>query len=290
MFSGSIVAIITPMHTDGTVDYAALERLVEFHVNNKTDGIVAVGTTGESATLDFDEHREVVRKIISFANGRVPVIAGTGGNSTLEAIQLTNWAAEDGAQGALIVVPYYNKPPQEGLYQHFKLIAETVDIPQILYNVPGRCSCDLLPETIERLCEYKNIVAIKEASTFARVQELINKVGDKINILTGEDGIAAECVLAGAKGVISVTANIAPAQVHDMIAAALKGDRETAMRINAELEDLHKCLFLESNPIPVKWATAQMNFAQSGIRLPLVPLSTKHQPTLLAAMKKAGVL
>lgn len=290
MFSGSIVAIITPMHTDGTVDYAALERLVEFHVNNKTDGIVAVGTTGESATLDFDEHREVVRKVISFAKGRVPVIAGTGGNSTLEAIQLTNWAAEDGAQGALIVVPYYNKPPQEGLYQHFKLIAETVDIPQILYNVPGRCSCDLLPETIERLCEYKNIVAIKEASTLARVQELIKRVGDKINVLTGEDGIAAECVLQGAKGVISVTANIAPAQVHDMVAAALKGDREAAMRINDELADLHKCLFLESNPIPAKWAATQMNLAQSGIRLPLVPFSKTHQPALLAAMKKAGVL
>ncbi|GBU10142.1 dihydrodipicolinate synthase [Gammaproteobacteria bacterium] len=290
MFSGSIVAIITPMSADGGVDYQALEKLVEFHVVNKTDAIVAVGTTGESSTLDFKEHREVVRQTIAFAKGRLPVIAGTGSNSTLEAIKLTNWAAEDGAQGALIVVPYYNKPPQEGLYQHYKLIAESVDLPQILYNVPSRCACDLLPETVERLCEFDNIVAIKEASTLERVQDLVARVGTKISVLTGEDAIAAECVLQGARGVISVTANVAPKQMHTMIHAALKGDRTTAMAINESIASLHKALFLEANPIPVKWALAQMQMAQLGIRLPLVPLSDSYHAQVRLALENAGIL
>lgn len=290
MFSGSIVAIATPMFPDGRIDYDSLEKLVEFHVENKTDAIVAVGTTGESATIDFAEHREVVKRMVGFANGRLPIIAGTGGNSTAEAIKLTQWAAEDGAQASLLVTPYYNKPPQEGLYQHYRLIAETVDIPQILYNVPGRCACDLLPETIERLTEFDNIVAIKEASTFERVEELARKVGDKIAILTGEDGIAAECVLAGAKGVISVTANVAPLQMHNMIHAALEGDRERALAINEELAELHHALFLQSNPIPVKWALERLGKMGAGIRLPLVPLDKQYHLTMEEALRKAKLL
>ncbi len=290
MFSGSIVAIATPMFPDGRIDYDSLEKLVEFHVENKTDAIVAVGTTGESATIDFAEHREVVKRMVGFANGRLPIIAGTGGNSTAEAIKLTQWAAEDGAQASLLVTPYYNKPPQEGLYQHYRLIAETVDIPQILYNVPGRCACDLLPETIERLTEFDNIVAIKEASTFERVEELVRKVGDKIAILTGEDGIAAECVLAGAKGVISVTANVAPLQMHNMIHAALEGDRERALAINEELAELHHALFLQSNPIPVKWALERLGKMGAGIRLPLVPLDKQYHLTMEEALRKAKLL
>lgn len=290
MFSGSIVAIVTPMFPDGRIDYDTLEKLVEFHVESKTDAIVAVGTTGESATIDFAEHREVIKRMVGFAKGRLPIIAGTGGNSTEEAIKLTHWAAEDGAQACLLVTPYYNKPPQEGLYQHYRLIAETVDIPQILYNVPGRCACDLLPETVERLAELDNIVGIKEASTLERVEQLVRRVGDKIAILTGEDGIAAECVLAGAKGVISVTANVAPLQVHKMIQAALDGDRDKALALNEELAALHHALFLESNPIPVKWALERLGKIGPGIRLPLVPFDKQYHRTMEDALAKASLL
>ncbi len=289
MFGGSIVAIVTPMFPDGRVDYDAFEKLVEFHIENKTDAIVAVGTTGESATLNFDEHREIIKRVVGYVNGRVPVIAGTGGNSTEEAVRLTHWAAEDGADACLLVAPYYNKPPQEGLYQHFKLIAETVDIPQILYNVPGRTASDIQVETVARLAEFKNIVAIKEASTFERVEQLVRRVGDQIDVLTGEDGIAAKCVLAGAKGVISVTANIAPLQMHEMIAAACAGDEVTAYAINDKLKELHHVLFLEANPIPVKWVLQEMKKIHAGIRLPLVPLDKQYHLTVREAMKNAGI-
>ncbi len=289
MFGGSIVAIVTPMFPDGRIDYDTFEKLVEFHIENKTDAIVAVGTTGESATVNFEEHREVVKRVVQYVKGRVPVIAGTGGNSTEEAVRLTHWAAEDGADACLLVAPYYNKPPQEGLYQHFKLIAETVDIPQILYNVPGRTASDIQVDTVARLAELKNIVAIKEASTFERVEQLIRRVGDQIDVLTGEDGIAAKCVLAGAKGVISVTANVVPLQMHEMIAAALAGDEAKAYAINEKIKELHHVLFLETNPIPVKWVLQEMKKIHAGIRLPLVPLDQQYHLTVREAMKNAGI-
>ncbi len=290
MFGGSIVAIATPMFPDGRIDFDSFEKLVEFHIENKTDAIVAVGTTGESATINFDEHRDVVKRVVQYVRGRVPVIAGTGGNSTEEAIRLTHWAAEDGADACLLVAPYYNKPPQEGLYQHFKLIAETVDIPQILYNVPGRTASDIQVDTVEKLANIKNIVAIKEASNFERVEQLVRRVGDKIDVLTGEDGIAAQCILAGAKGVISVTANIVPLQMHEMVEAALKGDEARAYEINEQIKELHHILFLETNPIPVKWALQQMGKINTGIRLPLVPLDHQYHLTVQAAMKKVGLI
>ncbi len=290
MFSGCYVAIVTPMLSDGSIDYVAFERLMEFQINQKSSGIVVAGTTGESATLDFDEHRALIKKAVELAKGRVPIIAGTGANSTLEALRLTNWAAEAGAQACLLVAPYYNKPSQEGLYQHYKLIAQAVDIPQILYNVPGRCGCDILPATVERLCELSNIVAIKEASTLARVEELVAKVGNRIDILTGEDGSCAEAVLRGAKGVVSVTANVAPLMMHDMIVAALKDDKTTALQINEKLADLHEVLFLEGNPVPVKYALSTMNMIDKGLRLPLVGLSEKFHADVSAALKKAGLI
>lgn len=291
MFTGSIVAIVTPMYPDGRVDYGALEKLVEFHVINKTDAIVAVGTTGESATLDYEEHRQVIRKVVEFADGRVPVIAGTGSNSTLEALKLTHWAAEDGAQACLLVAPYYNKPTQEGLYQHYKLIAESVDIPQILYNVPGRTGVDLLPETVARLTNIDNIIGIKEASTLERIDELLDKVSsDKFSVWSGEDGLACEAILRGANGVISVSANIAPLQMHKMTQAAMAGDREKAEAFDAELKELHRLLFIEANPIPAKWLLKEMDKIQGGIRLPLISLDKQYHLTmqdLIAKLPKA---
>ncbi|HVF17474.1 MAG TPA: 4-hydroxy-tetrahydrodipicolinate synthase, partial [Steroidobacteraceae bacterium] len=227
MFSGSIVAIVTPMQADGAVDFAALERLIEFHIDNRTDGIVAVGTTGESATLSVEEHIEVVKRVVTTVRKRVPVLAGTGANSTTEAIELTTLAKQAGADAALLVTPYYNKPTQEGLYRHYKLIAETVAIPQVLYNVPGRTACDMKPETVARLAQISNIVGLKEATgSLERNRELIGLVGNKITLLSGDDDIAVESTLAGFKGVISVTANVAPRKMHDAIAAALAGKTE----------------------------------------------------------------
>lgn len=280
MFTGSIVAIVTPMYPDGRVDYGALEKLVEFHVVNKTDAIVAVGTTGESATLDYEEHRQVIRKVVEFADGRLPVIAGTGSNSTLEALKLTHWAAEDGAQACLLVTPYYNKPTQEGLYQHYKLIAESVDIPQILYNVPGRTGVDLLPETVERLSKIDNIIGIKEASTLERMDVLLDKLDEGFSVWTGEDGLACEAILRGAKGVISVSANVAPLQMHKMTQAAMAGDREKAESLNGEISELHRLLFIEANPIPAKWILKEMGKIQGGIRLPLMSLDKQYHLTM----------
>ncbi len=291
MFRGSLVAMITPMQQDGGVDSDALERLVDFHIGQGTDGIVAVGTTGESATLDMDEHCEVIRQVVTMAAGRVPVIAGTGANSTTEAISLTRCAKEAGADACLLVTPYYNKPTQEGLYLHHKAVAEAVDIPQILYNVPGRTACDMLPETVARLARIPNIVGIKEATgELDRVPLLRELCGDDFDIISGDDMTSRELVLAGGQGTISVTANVAPAAVHEMMAAALAGDAERAAEIDQRLVPLHRDLFLESNPIPVKWAVHAMGLMPDGIRLPLTWLSEQHQATLRNSMVEAGIL
>lgn len=289
MFRGSMVALVTPMQADGALDFEALARLVEFHIENGTDAIIAVGTTGESATLDFEEHITVIRRVVEQVRGRIPVIAGTGANATTEALHLTQRAMEVGADACLLVTPYYNKPTQEGLYRHYKLIASSVAIPQILYNVPGRTACDMKPETVERLADIPNIIGIKEASTLERIQELVRRCGDRMDIYSGDDGIAAEAILSGAKGVISVTANVAPRTLHEMCVAALAGDRAQAEACNGRLAELHKALFLESNPIPVKWAVQQLGLIPSGIRLPLTPLAEPFQPAVRAAMQQAGV-
>jgi 4-hydroxy-tetrahydrodipicolinate synthase len=290
MFHGSMVALVTPMAANGALDLDAFARLVVFHLENGTDAIVAVGTTGESATLDFDEHCAVIRHVVNVVQGRVPVIAGTGANSTSEAIHLTRCAMEAGADACLLVTPYYNKPTQEGLYQHFKMIADTVPLPQILYNVPGRTACDIQPETVERLADVPNIVGIKEASTLERIKELVTRCGNRMDIFSGDDHIGAEAILSGAKGIISVTANVAPRAVHDLCAAALAGNRAETERINATLKALHEALFLESNPIPVKWAVSQLGLIPEGIRLPLTPLSGQFRSTIRQAMQQAGVL
>ena len=291
MFRGIMVALITPMTATGQVDEAALEALVAFHLENGTDAIVAVGTTGESATLSYQEHRHVMKRVVELVAGKIPVIAGTGSNSTAEAIEMTEIAMQDGADACLLVTPYYNKPTQEGLYRHYKMIAEQVAIPQILYNVPGRTACDLLPETVERLAGLSNIVGIKEATgNLERAKEIMQRCGDRIDVYSGDDATALELILLGGKGNISVTANVTPSTMHQACAAALAGDRETAMRLNSTMEDLHKVLFLEPNPIPVKWALAKMGYGDvNGIRLPLVPLSESVQPQVLAAMRKAGI-
>ena len=253
MFTGSMVAIATPMNNDGTVDFEALDKLVDFHLENKTDVIIPAGTTGESATLDHDEHCEVIKRVVDHVNGRVPVIGGTGANSTWEAISLTKCAAEAGVDACLLVTPYYNKPTQEGLYQHYKKVAEEVNIPQILYNVPGRTACDMLPETVARLSEIKNIIGVKEASgDLSRGVKIKELCGPDFMVVSGEDNQAMESILAGGHGVISVTANVAPRLMHDMCEAALAGDREKAEQLNAKIEDLHRDLFIESNPIPNK--------------------------------------
>lgn len=294
MLRGSMVAVATPMikgcAAETPVDIPALERLVEFHIINGTDAIVAVGTTGESATLGEEEHIDVVRMIIERVDRRVPVIAGTGANSTSEAIRLTQGALDVGADAALLVTPYYNKPTQEGLYQHYKTIAETVDLPIILYNVPGRTACDLLPETAGRLSHIENIIGIKEATAeLDRIDDIKRLAGDDFLLLTGDDATSTEFILRGGHGTISVTANIAPQLVHDMCMAALKGDRETAEAIDEKLQGLHKELFIESNPIPTKWALNKMGLIQAGIRLPLTWMSESCEDALLRAMDKAGV-
>lgn len=291
MFSGSIVALVTPMHADGRVDYAALQRLVDWHVREGTDGIVSVGTTGESATLDTDEHIEVIRRTVEYAGGRIPVIAGTGANATSEAIELTREAKAAGAQACLLVTPYYNKPTQEGLYRHYCAVAAAVDIPQILYNVPGRTGVDMLPTTVQRLAKVSNIVGLKEAvGDAARVREQLERSGADIAILSGDDATAREAILLGAKGDISVTANVAPRQMHEMCAAALSGDRARAAALDARLASLHSTLFLEPNPIPVKWALERMGLISSGIRLPMTPLSDGFKPEIEAALRAAGSL
>lgn len=288
MFSGSMVALVTPMHADGSVDQASLEKLVEFHVDNGTDAIVAMGTTGESATLNEKEHCQVIKRVVEMSNNRIPVIAGTGANSTTEAIELTQCAMSAGADACLLVTPYYNKPTQEGLYQHFKKIAKTVAIPQILYNVPGRTAVDMQAETVARLAGIANIVGIKEATgSLQRGKDIMALCGDQLDVYSGDDATAMELILLGAKGDISVTANIAPKAMHEMCTAALAGDRNSAEAINQRLMVLHNKLFVESNPIPVKWALHDMGMIPEGIRLPLTVLDAQYYDVLRDAMKQA---
>ena len=290
MITGSLVAIVTPMHEDGSVDLDSLAGLIEHHIEAGTDGIISVGTTGESATLSHDEHRVVIEKTIQCVNGRIPVIAGTGSNSTAEALELTKAAHELGADACLLVVPYYNKPPQEGLYQHFKLIAESIPIPQILYNVPGRTSVDLHNSTAIRLSHIDNIIGIKDATAdIERGRKLIEQSPDNFVSYSGQDTAAMDLMLAGAKGTISVTANVAPKLMHEMCTAAVAGNTDLAVELNDKLMPLHEAMFIESNPIPAKWGVAQQGFIQNSLRLPLVPLSDEAQDHVRAAMITTGV-
>ncbi|WP_026223391.1 4-hydroxy-tetrahydrodipicolinate synthase [Methylosarcina fibrata] len=291
MIQGSIVALVTPMDETGAVDKESLRRLIEFHIAEGTDAVVAVGTTGESATLDEAEHCDVIKSVIDYARGRIPVIAGTGANSTTEAIALTRKARELGADACLIVTPYYNKPTQEGLYLHHKAINDAVDIPQILYNVPGRTACDMLPETVGRLSRLKNIVGVKEATgDLSRVAKIRELSGDEFALYTGDDATSREFCLLGGNGSITVTGNVAPRLVHEMIAAALAGDREKALKIDQKLAALHKTLFIQSNPIPVKWAVAEMGLMKKGIRLPLTWLTPDCHDAVRDAMRQAEVI
>ena len=291
MITGSIVALVTPMCDDGAVDFDALSRLVEHHVAAGTDAIVSVGTTGESATLSHEEHHDVVAKTIEFAKGRIPVIAGTGSNSTAEAIELTQVANGAGADACLLVVPYYNKPTQEGLYQHFKAIAEAVPIGQILYNVPGRTSVDLQNETAIRLSHIENIIGIKDATAeIERGKQLMDGAAEGFVSYSGQDTHALNLMLVGAKGTISVTANVAPTLMHEMCTAAVAGDRERAVELNNKLAPLHDAVFIESNPIPAKWAVSQQGLIDNNLRLPLVPLSAEFEDHVRAAMIHADVL
>ncbi|WP_422138442.1 4-hydroxy-tetrahydrodipicolinate synthase [Endozoicomonas sp. ALC020] len=291
MITGSLVALVTPMQDDGEPDWERLQKLVEFHIEEGTDGIVAVGTTGESATLTVQEHCEVIKRIVRQVSGRIPVIAGTGGNSTQEAVLLTAEAKILGADACLLVTPYYNKPTQEGLYLHYKTIADSVAIPQILYNVPGRTAVDMLPETVARLSGHENIVGIKEATGIVeRGIEIRELCGNDFAIYSGDDATGMEMMLQGANGVISVTNNLAPRKMHEMCVAALNGDRATAEAINAKLDGLHQNLFVEANPIPVKWALSEMGLIGEGIRLPLTPLSEGCHPVLREALKQAELI
>lgn len=291
MFHGSMVALVTPMHPDGSVDYDSLNRLLEFHIENGTSAIISMGTTGESATLDEKEHCEVIRRTVEMVNDRIPVIAGTGANSTTEAINLTKCAMQVGADACLLVTPYYNKPTQEGLFLHHKLIAESVPIPQILYNVPGRTAVDMLPETVARLSKISNIIGIKEATgDLSRLTQIRQLCGDNFDIYSGDDATGTEFMLQGGNGVISVTNNLAPKAMSEMCAAALAGDRAKAEELNQPLLGLHNDLFVEANPIPVKWGLTEMGMMPAGIRLPLTPLSEQYHETLRAAMRQAGVL
>ncbi len=291
MIQGSIVALVTPMNDDGTVDKDSLKKLVEFHIEQGTDSLVAVGTTGESATLDEDEHCDVIKSIVDYVNGRIPVIAGTGANSTREAIELTERAKQAGADACLLVTPYYNKPTQQGLYLHHKAVAEAVDIPQILYNVPGRTACDMLPETVGRLAEIENIVGVKEATgDLSRVKRIRELTGDAFALYTGDDATSCEFCLLGGNGTITVTGNVAPKLVHEMITAAIRGDRAIAEAIDQKLVGLHKALFVQSNPIPVKWAVAEMGLMRRGIRLPLTWLTEDCYAAVREAMQLAEVI
>ena len=291
MIQGSIVALVTPMFENGDVDKESLKKLVDYHIEKGTDDLVAVGTTGESATLDENEHCDVIKFIVDVTDRRIPVIAGTGANSTKEAITLTQKAKSLGVDACLIVTPYYNKPTQEGLYLHHKAIAEAVDIPQILYNVPGRTACDMLPETIGRLSHVANIVGVKEATgQLSRFKEIRDLVGTDFAIYTGDDASSREFCLLGGNGTITVTGNVAPRLVHDMIWAAMAGDKETALAFDNKLAALHSSLFIQSNPIPVKWAVAEMGLIGKGIRLPLTWLTADCFDLVRDALHQAEVI
>jgi len=291
MITGSLVAIVTPMHADGSLDIPGLRKLIDWHINEGTDGIVIAGTTGESSTISVEEHRELIRVTVEHTNKRIPIIAGTGGNSTEEAIELTRYAKEAGADASLQVVPYYNRPTQEGMYQHFKKIAESVDIPLILYNVPGRTVADMSNETIARLAQIKNIVGVKDASgNIGRGIELLAMVPEDFAVYSGDDLSAMALMLCGGKGNISVTANIAPRAMHELCVAAMGGDIAQAIAINKPLIPLNQKLFVEPNPVPVKWAMAEMGLIPTGIRLPLVTLSNLYHESLAKSLREAGLL
>ncbi|ABR73399.1 4-hydroxy-tetrahydrodipicolinate synthase [Actinobacillus succinogenes] len=292
LFSGSIVALITPMDNHGEVDYDELKKLVEFHINAGTNAIVSVGTTGESATLSIDENVKTILKTVEFAAGRIPVIAGTGANATSEAITMTKLLRDSGVAGCLSVVPYYNKPTQEGMYQHFKAIAECTDLPQILYNVPGRTGSDMKPETVARLAKIPNIVAIKEATgDVSRVKQIKELAGEDFIFLSGDDATGLESIKLGGQGVISVTNNLAAADMAKMCEFALSGNFEEAEKINQRLMPLHRDLFIEGNPIPVKWAAYKIGLIKDPfLRLPLTVLSEQAQPKVLEALKIAGLI
>ncbi|MBI5912112.1 MAG: 4-hydroxy-tetrahydrodipicolinate synthase [Betaproteobacteria bacterium] len=290
MLSGSLVAIVTPMLEDGSLDLARFKSLIDWHIAEGTQGIVVVGTTGESPTVDFDEHKQLIRIAVEHAAGRVPVIAGTGANSTAEAIELSESAKQSGAQFSLSVVPYYNKPTQEGMYRHFRAIAEAVDLPLILYNVPGRTVADLQNDTVLRLAEVANVVGIKDATaSLERGSDLLRRAPKGFAVYSGEDATGLPLMLMGGHGVISVSANVAPRLMREMCAAALSGDIARAREANNRLLGLHTKLFVEANPIPVKWALAQMGLIEPGIRLPLVPLSANFHEIVREAMRQAGI-
>jgi 4-hydroxy-tetrahydrodipicolinate synthase len=291
MITGSLVAIVTPMHADGSLDIPGLRKLIEWHINEGTDGIVIAGTTGESSTVTVEEHLELIRVTVEQANKRIPIIAGSGGNSTQEAINLTKFAKEVGADASLQVVPYYNKPTQEGMYQHFKKIAESVDIPIILYNVPGRTVADMSNETIVRLAQIPNIVGVKEASgNIGRDIELLSMVPADFAVYSGDDLSAMALMLCGGQGNISVTANVVPRAMHELCVAAMRGDGAKARLINQPLIPLHQKLFLEPNPVPVKWALSEMGLISTGIRLPLVSFSSQYHETLAKTLQEIGLL
>lgn len=291
MLQGSLVAIVTPMFEDGRLDIPSLNALIDFHIEQGTDGIVIVGTTGESPTVDFDEHCLLIQTAVSQVNGRVPVIAGTGANSTKEAIILTQKAKDLGADACLLVAPYYNKPTQEGLYQHFKAVADAVNIPQILYNVPGRTGCDLVNDTTLRLATHPNIVGIKDATGgIERGTDMLLRAPKDFAVYSGDDATGVALMLMGGHGVISVTANVAPKLMHEMCVSAMSGDVVAAREINAKLFALHQKLFVEANPIPVKWVLAEMGLIKTGIRLPMVNLSLQYHDVLRSACKLAQIL
>ena len=290
MFKGSLVAIVTPMHEDGSLDLESFRTLIDFHVEQGTDGIVVVGTTGESPTVNFKEHNLLIKTAVEHAAGRIPIIAGTGANSTTEAIDLSAYAKDAGADASLSVVPYYNKPTQEGLYQHYKSIAEAVDIPQIIYNVPGRTVADINNNTVIRLSKISNIIGIKDATgNMGRGFDLLCRVPNDFAVYSGDDASSLAFLLQGGHGTISVTANVAPKLVHEMCVAVFAGEVTTACSINARLLRLHFDLFIEANPIPVKWAVAQMGLMGTGSRLPLTSLSKEHHELVRGAMIQAGV-
>lgn len=291
MISGSIVALVTPMNVDGSIDWVSLTNLVEWHIEMGTNGIVPVGTTGESATIDVKEHCKIVKHVVDITKKRIPVIAGTGANSTLEAIELTRAAKEVGADACLLVTPYYNKPTQEGLYLHHKAIATAVDIPQILYNVPGRTACDMLPQTVARCAEIDQVIAIKEATgDIQRTKDILELCGSNIVVYSGDDLTSVDLILAGAKGSISVTANIAPKLMAEICSAALDGNETLANSLNSKLMSLHRNLFVESNPIPVKWALIEMGKINPGIRLPMTELAAEYHELVRQDLRTAEII
>jgi 4-hydroxy-tetrahydrodipicolinate synthase len=289
MFRGSIVALVTPMNEDGSIDFESYQNLLEFHVSNKSDGIVLVGTTGEAPTIDFDEHIKLIDVGVKVVKNRIPVIAGTGANSTKEAIYLTRKAKDLGVDACLLVTPYYNKPNQEGLFQHYQAINDEVNIPQILYNVPSRTGCDLSNETIAKLSKLKNIVGIKDATgELARLNDLKNRVEPTFNLISGDDNTFLDFIELGGHGVISVTANIAPNHIHNICDKALSGNFQEAKSINDKLKDLHKLMFIEPNPIPVKWALHYLKMIKPFIRLPLVQLNSEYHQQLIKCINDAN--